>query len=48
MKRLMDDDLAQGEHRLDIDVSGLVQGIYFVVLNAEGQRTSRKLVILSL
>lgn len=42
---LLDEIQNEGEQYLDAGVSNLSKGIYFVILNAEGLKTAKRLVI---
>lgn len=45
IKTLYNGKFAQGINKMDFDVSGVGQGLYFVVVNTENQRQVRKLMI---
>src|SRR5690606_6670133 len=45
VRTLVEGPLAAGTHTASLDAAGLPNGVYLVVLEAEGQRETRKVVL---
>ncbi len=45
VRRLLETNLAAGEHHVELDVRGLPSGAYFLLLDRDGKRESRPIVI---
>jgi hypothetical protein len=42
---IFNDYLSEGEHKLDLDISGLQSGIYFIKLQLNGETTIKKMIV---
>lgn len=45
VKTLMDGNQAKGEHKVELDSSGLSSGVYFYQLNANGRHETKKMIL---